>query len=387
MKWYFVFAKSLREQFRDYWILVLTVVFAPFFVFMYYLMFQTESQSYEVVLVNRDKTVLVFNQPLNLGDTLTHYLTSYKWGGEDVFLKFSTGRDREEGLNQLRQGDADVMLVFPADLTPRLINPEYSGGETLLELVGDITSMHYIVGAVWTQELVNRFVIGATGRRMPVEWKETSLGYSGQRSEFELYVPGLLIFAIIMMMFTASASIVREPEAGTLERLKISTLRAFPYLAGISLVQLIIGIFSLLLTLWVAMALGYEVIPGTFGFIVLIGFLTSLSMIGFSFIVASVCRSVKDVAIICTFPLMLMMFFSGAFFPVGGGKLFTLGGYVLHLNDLLSPTWAVDALNKVLIKGLDAGETVREIIAIAGLTVFYFFIGLWSFQRRHMRVG
>ena len=387
MKWYFVLLKSLREQIRDYWILVITIVFAPCFVFMYYLMFQTESERYDIVLVNRDKTVLIFNQALNLGDTLMQYLTSYQGGEEDASLEFSTGRDREEGLNRLRQGDADVMLVFPENLTPRLINPDYAGEETVLELVGDITDMHYIIGAVWTEELINRFIMDATGTGMPVEWKETSLGYSGQRSEFELYVPGLLIFAIIMMMFTASATIVREPEAGTLERLKISNLGAFQYLTGISLVQLIIGIFSMLLTLWTAEALGYEVIPGTFGFLVLIGFLTSLSMIGFSLIVASVCRSIKDVAIIGTFPLMIMMFFSGAFFPVGGGRLFTLGGHVLHLNDLLSPTWAVDALNKVLIKGLDIEETLPEMLAILGLSVLYFCVGIWAFRSRHMKVG
>ena len=35
MKWYFVFIKSLREQIRDYWILLITISLAPFFVFMY----------------------------------------------------------------------------------------------------------------------------------------------------------------------------------------------------------------------------------------------------------------------------------------------------------------------------------------------------------------
>jgi len=38
MRWYFVFLKSIREQIRDYWILLLTISLAPFFVFMYYLM-------------------------------------------------------------------------------------------------------------------------------------------------------------------------------------------------------------------------------------------------------------------------------------------------------------------------------------------------------------
>jgi ABC-2 type transport system permease protein len=387
MKWYWVFTKSLREQFRDYWILVLTLVFAPFFVFMYYLMSETENPRYDVVFLNQDKTALFLNRPLNLGDTLVQYLQAYADTAKDVFVDFSRTENREAGISLLMKGSADLMVVLPENLTPCLINPDDPGEAGAVELVGDITDMDYIVGAVWTEELVNRFILEATGLGMPVEWKETSLGYSGKRSEFELYVPGLMIFAIIMMMFTASATIVREPEAGTLERLKISNLGAFQYLAGISLVQLIIGIISLLLTLWTAEALGYEVIPGTFGFILLVGFLTSLSMISFSLIVASICRSIKDVAIIGTFPLMLMMFFSGAFFPLGGGKLFTLGPFTLHMNDLLSPTWAVDALNKVLVKGLEVRDTLPEMLAILVLTILYFIIGVWAFRQRHMKAA
>jgi ABC-2 type transport system permease protein len=387
MKWYWVFIKSLREQYRDYWILVLTIVFAPFFVFMYYLMSKTENPRYDVVFLNQDKTVLFLNQPLNLGDTLVQYLQAYADSAKDVFVDFSRTENREAGISLLMKGSADVMVVLPENLTTSLANPDYPGKAGAVELVGDITDMNYIVGAVWTEELVNRFILGVTGAGMPVEWKETSLGYSGKRSEFELYVPGLMIFAIIMMMFTASATIVREPEAGTLERLKISNLGALQYLAGISLVQLIIGIISLLLTLWTAEALGYKVIPGTLGFILLIGFLTSLSMISFSLIIASICRSIKDVAIIGTFPLMLMMFFSGAFFPLGGGKLFTLGPFTLHMNDLLSPTWAVDALNKVLVKGLEVRDTLPEMLAILVLTILYFIIGVWAFRQRHMKAA
>ncbi len=388
MKWYHVFVKSVREQIRDYWILALTLTFAPFFVFIYYLMSEAESPVYNVLFVNQDDTVIVFGSPVNMGDTLVDYLQKYVRSEESIFLEFSEAESRDMGLNCLKAGDADVMVVLPKNLTLCLLNPEYPAEtKAFLELVGDITDMNYIVGAIWTEELVNQFILEATDTRMPVDWKETALGHSGQRTEFELYVPGLMIFSIIMMMFTASASIVREPEADTLERLKISNLNALQYLTGISVIQVIIGSVSLLLTIAAAVAMRYEVIPGTFWFIMLVGFLTSLSMISFSLIVAALCRSIKDVAVIGTFPLLLLMFFSGAIFPIGGGKLLTIGDFTFHLNDILSPTWAVDALNKVLIKGLEIRSTLPELLAILVLSILYFLIGVWAFQRRHMRAG
>ena len=58
-----------------------------------------------------------------------------------------------------------------------------------------------------TEELFNDFLVEMTGFKMPVQFTETQMGYSGERSVFELYVPGMLILAIIMMMFSASAAI------------------------------------------------------------------------------------------------------------------------------------------------------------------------------------
>lgn len=387
MKWYFVFIKSAREQIRDYWILILTLTFAPLFVFLYYLMSEVEETVYEVLFLNRDRTVQFSGEDVNLGDTLVYYLQEYAGSQEDIYIEFKKARDRESGIKLLKEGDAHAMVVLPDNLSQSILGSGAMDEEIVLELVGDITDVNYIVGAVWTEELINRFVMEASGIGLPFTWKETTLGYSGRRSYFELYVPGLMIFSIIMMMFTASATIVREPEAGTLERLKISKLPALSYLAGISLVQVIVGIISLLLTIVVAVLLGYEIFPGTLGYIFLIGMLTSLSMISFSLIVSAICRSVKDVAVIGTFPLLIMMFFTGAAFPLGGGRLFTLGDHTFYMNDILSPTWAVEALNKVLIRGVPAMDTYPEVMALIILTVVYFFIGVWAFRRRHMRAA
>jgi ABC-2 type transport system permease protein len=388
MRWYFVFIKSIREQIRDYWILLLTVSLAPFFVFMYYMMVETETHEFNIILVNQDEGSFFFGQPVNLGDSLISYMQGVSMDPETSMLYYAEQDDRLAGIELLQEGEADVMVVIPRRLTLKLMNPIYDDSTgTVLELVGDVTDMQYIIGAVWSEELINHFIREASGISLPVGWKETTLGYSGQRTEFELYVPGMMILAVIMMIFSASAAIVREPEAKTLERLKISNLTSLEFLGGISLIQVIIAIVSLLLTLLVAHSIGYTLLPGTFWFILLVAFLTSLSMIAFSLIVAAICRSIKDVAIIGTFPLFILMFFTGAAFPISGGKLFTLAGITFHVNDILSPTWAVDALNRVLVKGQEIRETIPDLAMILVLTLAYFIIGVWAFRRRHMRAA
>lgn len=386
MRWYAVFIKGIKEQIRDYWILVMTVLLAPLFIAIYFLMAEIEDPEYDVILVNLDREAKYKGGALNLGDSIIVYSKILSaLDGMDM-ISFTSSESREEAVEQLRNRKSDVVVVLPPDLSASIVGIQMSAGPpSTLELIGDVTQMEYIVGAVWSEELINRFLLEAAEIKMPFTWKETTLGFSGSRSYFELYLPGLLILSIIMIIFSASAALVREPESRTLERLRISRLSALEFLAGTSLVQILVAIISLLLALLTAIALGYTLIPGTLGFILLISILTAISMISFSLLVAAICRSVKEVAIIGTFPLFLLMFFTGAAFPISGGYLFTLGGHRVMLNDILSPKFAVEALNKVLIRGQEIRETLPEMIALVVLTLLYALVGSWAFRRRHMR--
>jgi ABC-2 type transport system permease protein len=390
MRWYYVFIKGVREQWRDYWILIMIVVMAPLFIGIYFLMSDPGEVSYKVILVNRDKGVIHAGVQINLGDTLINTLQTVAHK-EIANLVYSMGSDRESAIDKLKKGKANVLMVIPEDFSGSIMTQADQAlsppAPAVMELVGNVTSLQYIVGALWTEEMANDLILDAAGIRLPVTWTETTLGHSGDRSEFELYVPGLLILSIIMIIFSASAAIVREPETRTLERLKISRLTSMEFLGGTSLVQMIIAFVSLVFALLAALAMGYTLIPGTLGILFLIAFLTSLSMISFSLIVAAMCRSIKEVAIIGTFPLFLLMFFTGAAFPVSGGRLFSVGEFDVMLNHILSPTWAVDALNKVLIVGLEARDIFPEMAAILVLSILYFFLGTWLFKLRHMRAG
>jgi len=386
MRCYDVFIKGIKEQLREYWILVLTVLMAPLFIAIYFLMAETEDPVYDVILVNLDRPAEYSSRNFHLGDSIVTYARMLSLEPAYGMIKIYSMESREEAVESLRTRKADVVLVLPENLSASVAAyPDSSGLTSRIELIGDVTQMEYIIGAVWSEELINSYIKEVAGIRMPVSWYETTLGFSGKRTYFELYVPGLLILSIIMIIFSASAAIVREPESRTLERLRISRLSALEFLTGISLVQLIVAILSLLLALLTAMALGYTLIPGTFWFILLITVLTAFSMISFSLLVAAMCRSVKEVAIIGTFPLFLLMFFTGAAFPVSGGQLFTIGDYQVMLNDLLAPKFAIEALNKVLIRGLEVKDTIPEMIALVVLTFFYFATGTWAFMRRHMR--
>ena len=389
MKWYYVFIKGSKEQLRDYWILLIVLLLAPFFIFVYYLMIEAENPNFDILLVNKDEGgIFLTDIPVNLGDSLICFLEKNSSGTEKTMLSFTVEETRDAALARLKNKKADVLFVIPENFTAAMLNTfQAQKNQALFELAGNITDMKYIIGVVWTQELFNQFLTIYSGYEIPVTWTETQLGYSGSRSDFELYVPGLLILAIIMMMFSASAAFVREPETQTIKRLKMSNLSAISFLSGISLIQMIIAAVSVVLALLASIALGYSVIPGTGWYLVMISFITSVSIIAFSLLFAAFCRSIKDIAIVGTFPMLIFMFFTGAALPVGGGVLFSIGDFEFTLNGILSPTHAITALNKVLILGQKPVQTLPDIYALVVMTVIYFILGICAFNRRHIRSG
>jgi ABC-2 type transport system permease protein len=382
MKLVSVIRKSAREQLRHFWILFLTVAMAPFFVVVYYLISASYQPDYGVLVLNQD----LGTENANYGRLLVDGLRDVQ-NHPDIPFTARAALDRPDALRELRDKSADALVVIPPDFSvsiQALLDEQRAGG-VRLEFVGDLTNVEYLITAVWFGEIVNESVYQFTGTTRPVEIVETSLGVSGQVDDFDLYVPGILILSVIMLMFSATIALVTEVENQTIVRLKLSRVSALEFLMGVSVVQIAVGVVSVLLTLAVALALGFDV-EGSLPIFLLLVVLTSISIIAFSLIVAALTRTVNEVLVVGNFPLFLFMFFTGAAFPLQATRLFSVGGYPITLQGLMSPTHAISAVQKVLILDLGLRDVLPEIVALVIITAIYFGVGVWAFRRRHMRV-
>jgi len=120
--------------------------------------------------------------------------------------------------------------------------------------------------------------------------------------------------------------------------------------------------------------------------VILVASLTSLSIIAFSLIIAAVTKTAGEVLVVGNFPMFLFMFFTGAAFPLKSNPLFTVAGYPITIQGVMTPTHAVSALNKTLIMDMGISAIIPEIIMIILLTSLYFAIGGIMFRRRHLRL-
>jgi ABC-2 type transport system permease protein len=377
--------KEMLETFRDWKMLSMTLTFAPFFVLIMYAYLGHAAPTYRIAVVNQDQGVAAEEGgPTSFGEQLLAVLRAVRSPeGDTILLVRDANPDEVEGLLERRQ--ADLAVFIPPGFTQAILASR--GGESVdpvqVRSRGDPANPDYLMAAAWTDMTVMGFVEVAAGLTSPALLApETVSGFSSL-SEFELYVPGLLILALMMLMFTAAGALIREKDKGTLIRLRLSNLRVLEWLSAVTVTQLAVGILALALTFLTAMAVGYRT-NGSLGILLFLGVLTSIAVTAFSVLVAAFLRSVFDLVTVGSFPFFVLMFFSGGMVPLPGVPLFHLGDRAVELNEVLPTTHAIAALNRVLSFDAGFGDIRYEIAAMLFLTLVFYALGTWIFTRRHM---
>jgi ABC-2 type transport system permease protein len=390
MRAFIVFRKTLREMSRDAWMLGLTLAFTPFFVILYWIWFSGGSTTYNVILINQDVGIeSASGTTFNAGDeSIAAIVSEITYADGKPLLNVIQVKHRSESDSILKDRGAAAFILIPEDFSQTL--EKLKSGDrsvtTNITFGGDVSNPYYMVAVNLALTGVDRYVQEATGQQPLIGYVEEPLGLSAARSEFETYVPGTLVFSVVLLIFLASMIVAREIEMGALRRLQLTPMTSIDLLGGITLALALIGALSIALAFGVAVLLGFRSL-GPLWVAILVGTIASLSVIGMGMVVASFTRTVSQAFVVANFPLALMMFFSGVIFPLPKVSLFSLVGHDFGLYDILPPSHAVVALNKVLTLGAGLDEVVYELSMLTILSILYFAVGAWLFKHYHLRSG
>ncbi|MFL7867382.1 MAG: ABC transporter permease [Anaerolineales bacterium] len=379
-----VFRVALWEQLRSPWDLVLTLLLAPMFIWLYWSMMGGGSTYYKVLVMDNDRgNCPVGDLAQTCAEQAIEQMAALTYESGTPLLKLTDVYDRAEAEALLRDRKAFALLIFSENFTDSIRNGEPGVGPQVT-FVGDLTNPYYTPAVVFSNAALESYVKEAIGQPSPIQVTEEALGGSASRSEFEIYVPGLLIAASTMMLFSIAILIARQVEAGTVRRLQITRMTALDMLGGISILYVLVSLVTVALSFITAQVLGFRS-QGPLWVGMLICVITGVSVVGIGLITACFSRTVARAAIIVNFPLFLVLFFSGAVFPVGNPRLFSLAGRDYGVFDLLPQTHATNALNKVLSLGANLGDVTFELTALTLLTLLYFLVGIWLFRKMYLQ--
>ncbi|MCJ7588451.1 MAG: ABC transporter permease [Candidatus Aminicenantes bacterium] len=384
------FGKTFKENLREWKILILALVFGPFFVYMMYAYFGATSPSYGLLVLNQDRpAVTADGREVRAGEELAAEWAKAKYPDGKPYFKVRAAKSAEEGKRRLKNRDADLMVVIPEGFSAFIAEPAdqtaLAAKKTApIKNVGDEFNARFMMAAAFADFVTYSYVAAVKAIDLPaaVEFEGISAGRS--LNDFDLYVPALLVLAIIMVLFTAAASLIKEVDKGTITRLIMSKLSAWEFLGAVGLNQLLIGTAALALTYFSAWSVGYRS-NGSILLFLLVGALSTVSVIAISLIVAGWMKTIYELLTVGIFPFFVLMFFSESMFPLPKISFLKLGGHTLYANDILPTALTVKAFNKILNFNAGFADISFELAGIIILTALYFAAGLCYFRRRHLR--
>jgi ABC-2 type transport system permease protein len=387
MRFLALFKKAMIENFRDWKVILLILFFAPFFVFLMYFYFDNAPTVYKVALVDFDQgAVTAEGKSFHASRILMDEFAKATYADGTPILRVTREENLTAAMKRLEEKAVDVVVEIPTSFSQALL--DFSSGvqaePAVVKTHGDPSNAKYIMAAVWCDFVTSNYAAFLAGQMSPVKLESQRISSVESLTDFDLYVPGLLALAFMMLMFSAASTIIREKDKGTIIRLRLSGMKPFEWLSAVGLSQVILGLLALGLTYVTAAVLGYQS-SGSFPAVLVVGILSCLSITAISLLVAALLRTIFDLMTIGCFPFFILMFFSGGMFPLPSITFFNLGSRPIHVTDILSTSHSISALQKILNSGARLNDLAYELAALILLSLFYFAIGLWIFSRRHLR--
>jgi ABC-2 type transport system permease protein len=439
MKFLSIASKDIKELLRDRRGLFFILLFPMFFMLVFGFAFGGMGQSnspHSIAVVNYDEgaTLTYTNQTMNFGNNLTNVLEDVKYQNSDVHM-FNVTKTTEQNADKLlKQRDVDAEVIIPKDFSKASValitntiqssssqstvqglsqssaqsavqSTQSAGASTdnitaKVIIRGDTGYMGFgtaqgILTGVFqgykddiVTEVQNR--IQGTPGAQPHQFIEIEVeGMPGTETftSFDFLAPGMIVFAILLLATSVAASLTREVNTGTLERLKMSKMKSFDLLFGSSIPWTLVAAAQVVILFAVAIAIGFHW-QGSINSIVLavlVGIIGGISSIALGMIIAAFAKNERQASNLGTLITVPMSFLVGAFFQLPQMTIGNFMGQTFQIYDVLPWTHTLNALRSVLTYGSGWDAISYQVGMSVFLTAILFVIGVFLFSKTRLR--
>ena len=314
---------------------------------------------YLVLTNNSTAHTLAIVYPTGTGSDRVKTLIDSQLPGPDKLHTISIRADQVNST--LKNGDADAVIIFPADFAQQVIanqNPtvqiKLQGSDpTVASAMSDLTqSFAHQLGIAITalKSQSSQGVPTATGASLPFTVATPQYLYGGPQYTFNDSIAPVFIgiFSFFFVFILTSVAFLRERSQGTIERVMVSPLTrvelVIGYICGFTLFALV---QSLLILLFVIFALRVHY-SGNLALVFLVSALLTIGSVNLGIFLSTFAQN--EFQIVQFIPLVfgLQIFLSGIFWPIA-----QLPAVLRPLSYIMPLTYANDALRGVMLKGFD----------------------------------
>jgi hypothetical protein len=216
--------KSLIETVREVQLLALTVALPLIFLVITVVTYNSDLLVTHPVWVMDDSVQ---------GEAIITALDAKRYAGGDPVFETTTIPDHTPATHKtatrlLVDGEITALVGFEDDPI---------GEVTQVTIYGDALAPGFYRASTILENAIMDYASQAAGRPAVIEIAEQPLAAAGPKNEFDLYAPGMITFGLLMIIPQTAMLVAREVRWKTLGRLRLTRLRAWDLLGGISLAR------------------------------------------------------------------------------------------------------------------------------------------------------
>lgn len=285
----------------------------------------------------------------------------------------------DEALRSVENGDADAILVIPADYSDNLTkgeNPQLS-----LDANG-VNASKGMLGSRYAAQSATATVsqwLSETGINTPAP-QINVLNYYNPTLDFRNYmIPALMVVLIIIICgFLPTLNLVSEKETGTIEAMNVTPVGRLTFVLSKLIPYWVVG----LLVITVGMLIGwlvYGLLPaGNIGSIYLAAILFSLVMSGLGVTIANKSATILQSIFMMFAFIMIFQLMGGLFTPVA-----SMPQWAQHITYGVPPRFFIEIMRSVYLKGAGIADLQVQYLALLGFALLFCVLAALTYKKRN----
>ncbi|MGV8143066.1 MAG: ABC transporter permease [Methanothermobacter sp.] len=376
MKFYRIMAVS-RRVFRDIGNdkrSLMMLFLAPIFAMCIFgVAFSGDVEGVNVIIINEDQG---YTTPIGETSYLSQDIIS-NLNTTTVNIENMTSVD--EARSKVENGQASAVIIFPEDFSKNAIlksqNQSYpNSAEIIIEGDDSVTNIKNAILKTVTQALSDTL----TDKGFTSAVKITSDPVYGENADFiDFFVPGILAFVVYLLTTILTLiNFVGERSNGTLERVLASPVTEGEVVTGYAISFGTFGIIQVILLLGIAILVFNILVVGN----VLLAFLTAAILAvtcqALGILLSSLAKRPEQAIQFFPFVILPAFLLSGVFWP-----LQAIPYWLRPFSYLVPPTYAVEAIRAVMLKGWGLDMIWPDLLALILFAILFMLLAIWTLKR------
>lgn len=360
---------------RDPLSLILTIFTPPFFAIFFWIIYNDNTTDISLAVVNEDLGVQIAQGEVFYGSELISIISDASKNNESLDIQLTPVEFENEARDMMKKNSIDGFISIPSDFSVKCLQQD----KTVWRFSMQKGNLFVDAISLLLHRCNVQFNSILTQKKQSVVLEGIGINKQKSISTFNSFVPGLLTFAVIMLVFSVSGAVSREIESGAFIRLRMSSLTPVQLILGLSSVHFCVGIAGVIVTLLTIKLTGFY-FEGCFPGILLLCSLSIISATGIGISIASIARSRHKTLLSSCIVMFLFVLFSGIMFPVPDSEIFMLGEKVISLFDLLPTIHLHSGLNAILFRGTECFDLSYECCMSVFLSILFSVTGGWCMR-------